>query len=56
MANIIESKRALTYSLLAHINNSGNLAKGQLDIFMGVHFQALYSVLLIYYSINTTLS
>ena len=36
MANIIESKRALTYSLLAHINNSGNLAKGQLDIFIPV--------------------
>ena len=30
--------------------------KGQLDIFMGVHFRVLYSVLLIYYFINTTLS
>ena len=36
MATIIESKRALTYSLLAHINNYGNLAKGQLDIFIPV--------------------
>ena len=30
--------------------------KSQLTIFMGVHFCTLYSVLLIYYFINTTLS
>ena len=43
MNNSDVTKRAVTYSLLAHINNSKTLAKGQLDIFVpivkkGLHF------------------
>ncbi len=43
MNNAEITKRAVTYSLLAHINNSKSLAKGQLDIFVpivkkGLHF------------------
>ncbi len=43
MNNAEITKRAVTYSLLAHINNSKTLAKGQLDIFVpivkkGLHF------------------
>lgn len=43
MNNSEITKRALTYSLLAHINNSKGLANGQLDIFVpivkkGLHF------------------
>lgn len=36
------TKRAITYSLLAHINNSGNLAKGQLDIFIPIVKKGLH--------------
>lgn len=43
MNNAEITKRAVTYSLLAHINNSKTLVKGQLDIFVpivkkGLHF------------------
>lgn len=36
MAVIDSKKRAVTYSLLAHISNNGNLAKGSIDIFVPV--------------------
>lgn len=35
-------KRAITYSLLAHINNSGKLSKGPLDIFVPVVKKGLH--------------
>lgn len=36
-----EMKRAITYSLLAHINNSKKISSGQLDIFVPIVKQAL---------------
>lgn len=36
------SKKAITYSLLAHIRNSGNLSKGPLDIFVPIAKKALH--------------
>lgn len=36
MAEIDSKKRAITYSLLAHISNNGNLAKGSIDIFVPI--------------------
>lgn len=46
MAGSVELKRAVAYSLLAHINNSGSLIKGQLDIFVpivkkGLHYMCI---------------
>ena len=35
-------KRAVAYSLLAHINNSGNLSKGPLDIFVPIVKKSLH--------------
>lgn len=34
--NLLTNKRAVTYSLLAHINDSGSLAKGPLDLFVPI--------------------
>lgn len=39
-----EIKRAITYSLLAHINNSKKLSNGQLDLFVPVVKKALVSM------------
>ena len=44
MAISIEIKRAVTYSLLAHINNSKKLSNGQLDLFVPVVKKALVSM------------
>ncbi len=41
MAISNETKRAITYSLLAHINNSKNLSNGQLDLFVPIVKKAL---------------
>ena len=41
MAISIEIKRAVTYSLLAHINNSRKLSNGQLDLFVPIVKKAL---------------
>lgn len=40
--NINYNKRAVTYSLLAHIRNSGSLSKGPLDIFVPIVKKALH--------------
>ena len=42
MNNSEITKRALTYSLLAHINNSKGLANGQLDIFVPIVKKGLH--------------
>lgn len=34
--NLLTNKRAVTYSLLAHINDSGTLTKGPLDLFVPI--------------------
>lgn len=44
MAAASEIKRAITYSLLAHINNSKKLSNGQLDLFVPVVKKALVSM------------
>lgn len=41
MSKSNETKRAITYSLLAHINNSKTLTNGQLDIFVPIVKKAL---------------
>lgn len=38
------NKRAVTYSLLAHINNSGTLTKGPLDIFIPIVKKGLHII------------
>lgn len=42
--NDIITKRAITYSVLAHISESGKLAKGQLDVFIPIVKKALQRV------------
>lgn len=44
MSTSIEIKRAVTYSLLAHINNSKKLSNGQLDLFVPIVKKALVSM------------
>lgn len=41
MSKSNETKRAITYSLLAHINNSKSLSNGPLDIFVPIVKKAL---------------